>query len=317
MSRGGELNILQRIMLEIVWAGCWLIGRLPHFVQFRILAPSLRFIIYRILRYRVKVVRMNLNNSFPERSDDERVEICDKFYTTLSEVMISTMALSNKSSYRNMFRENPSRMKGDMYCMRDEYNDESWIALTAHFGLWEYMLFWSTFSNQRLLAVYHPLENRVFEELFKRLRNHHKVETIPSKESLRFAMRHKKTYLGESYLLGLIADQNPPNRPQSHWYNFLGQDTIFFDGGEKIALKINLPVRFIYQRRLSPGRYEMHYHMIWDGEEQVEPNEITSRYVAMLESVIREQPEMWLWSHRRWKAKRRLQQNDESSDVVQ
>ena len=35
--------------------------------------------------------------------------------------------------------------------------------------------------------------------------------------------------------------------------------------------------------------------------EEVEPNEITRRYVVALESMIREHPELWLWSHKRWK----------------
>ncbi len=311
MSRRSELNIAQRIVLELVWGSCWITGRLPHFVQFRILAPALCFFIYRVLHYRVAVTKMNLSKSFPDRSEAERNKICDNFYTTLSEVMVSTMGLSNDNAYRNMFRKDPERFTGDVFELREAVNDKSWVALTAHFGLWEYMLFWSKFSNQRLLAVYHPLENPIFDELFKRLRRHHKVETIPSKESLRFAMRHKTSYLGESYLLGLIADQNPPHRMDSHWHRFLNQDTIFFDGGEKIALKIGLPVRFIYQHRIAPGRYEMCFKTIWDGEEEVAPNVITSRYVAMLESIIEESPELWLWSHRRWKAKRKSPKSDE------
>ncbi|MFI3269070.1 MAG: lysophospholipid acyltransferase family protein [Rikenellaceae bacterium] len=311
MSRSENLNLLQRIVLEMVWGLCWVIGRLPHFVQFRMLAPALRFVIYRLIGYRKTVVIKNLHNSFPEKSEAEIRAICGRFYTILSEVMVSSMGLSNKRSYRNMFPKNRAHFEGDIYDILDIAANDSWIALTAHFGLWEYMLFWSTFSNQRLMAVYHPLENPIFEELFKRLRGHHKVEPIPSSESLRFAMRNRKVYKGESYLLGLIADQNPTRRPDPYWHTFLNQDTVFFNGGEKIARKIGLPVRFIYQHRLSAGQYEMCYKPIWDGIEEVEPNEITSRYVAMLEQAINEQPEMWLWSHKRWKAKRPKVESDE------
>ncbi len=311
MSRTTNLNLLQRIVLEVVWGICWVIGRLPHFVQFRLLAPALRFVIYNLIGYRKAVTLKNLRNSFPDKSEAEISAICDKFYTILSEVMVSSMALSNKRSYRNMFPTGRAHFDGDVSDLQDDVAGESWIALTAHFGLWEYMLFWSTFSDQRLMAVYHPLENPIFEELFKRLRGHHKVEPIPSSESLRFAMRNRKVYKGESYLLGLIADQNPTRRQNPYWHNFLNQDTVFFNGGEKIALKIGLPVRFIYQHRLGAGQYEMRFKRIWDGVEEVAPNEITLRYVAMLEGVISETPEMWLWSHKRWKAKRPKVESDE------
>ncbi|MFR9555685.1 MAG: lauroyl acyltransferase, partial [Rikenellaceae bacterium] len=77
--------------------------------------------------------------------------------------------------------------------------------------------------------------------------------------------------------------------------------TIFFAGGEKIALNLNLPVYFIYQTRVGRGRYEFGYELIHDGVESVEPYEITRRYVEKLEAVIRANPHLWLWSHRRWK----------------
>ena len=104
--------------------------------------------------------------------------------------------------------------------------------------------------------------------------------------------------------LCLIADQNPPKRPDSHWFRFLNQDTIFFDGGEKLALRCHLPVYFVRMDRLRRGRYEMSFVPLYDGVEEVAPNEITERYVRELERVICEQPELWIWSHRRWKHKR-------------
>lgn len=57
-------------------------------------------------------------------------------------------------------------------------------------------------------------------------------------------------------------------------------------------------------RRVQRGRYEMSFEQIYDGEEQVPAYEITERYVRRLEAMIREQPELWMWSHRRWKHKR-------------
>ncbi len=305
-----RLNIWQRIGLELIWAFCCAVGALPHFVQFRILAPVLKFLLYRVLRYRQRVVIQNIQNSFPERSEAEQREVCSGFYTTLSEIIVSTLALTNKRAYHTIIPEQPTRFEGDTYDLRETIATRSWIALTAHFGLWEYMLFWSTFSNQRLLAVYHTLKSAIFEELFKRLRGHHKVEPVPSKETLRLVMRHGATYRDESYLLGLIADQSARDQSQRNWHTFLNQDTIFFDGGEKIAMRLNLPVKFIGQHRLAPGRYEMYSRTIWDGEESIEPGEITSRYVKMLEEAIREQPELWLWSHKRWKAKRKVDQTE-------
>ncbi len=302
-QKSRRLNWYERILLALLWSFCWLFGRLPHFVQFHIVARAIKFVFYYLIHYRQRVIDQNLKNSFPEKSAEELRKIRSEFYTYLSEVFVSTFALSNRSSSTNLFPKSGSGMEIAAK-LRDEVRGRSWVALTGHYGLWEYFVFWSTFSDQRLIGVYHTLKSPLFDVLFKRLRRHYKVSPMPANESLRFTLRNGASFRGESYVMGLIADQSPRRLPRSYWHTFLGQDTIFYDGGEKIAMRSKLPVYFIFQQRVSRGRYSFGYRLIWDGVEEVEPNEITRRYVAMLEDVIRLNPSLWLWSHRRWKAKR-------------
>ena len=189
---------------------------------------------------------------------------------------------------------------------RAAVHGRDWIALSAHYGCWEYSSYWGLYErSQMLVAVYHPLRSVVMEELYQRLRNSDCAMTVPMKDCLRFYLRNRERGVdGKNLVMGLIADQNPPKRPDSHWFRFLNQDTIFFDGGEKLALRCGLPVYFVRMRRVRRGRYEMSFEQIYDGEEQVPAYEITERYVRRLEAMIREQPELWMWSHRRWKHKR-------------
>ncbi len=313
MAKSEKLTILERISLELLWGFCWFIAIMPHFVQFRIISPVVRFVTYHLLHYRRTVVDHNLLLCFPELSQRERNAIRSDFYTYLCETIVSTLALARSSSMSSMFprHEYPkpeSKSYGQPLSVSDvraHFQSESVVVLTAHFGLWEYMLFMSLYVDRALLAVYHPLKNRVFDELFKRLRNHGKVLPLPAKEMIRFTVRHGKQYNNESYFMGLIADQNPPRLPNSYWHEFFGHQTIFFDGGEKLAKRIGLPVYFAYQCRVEPGRYELLLLPIWDGKEEIADGEITHRYVEFLESVIRENPSLWLWSHRRFKSIKR------------
>ncbi len=156
-----------------------------------------------------------------------------------------------------------------------------------------------------VVAVYHPLRSPVMECLYQRLRNSSYATTVAMHDCVRFYLRHRATGIeGKNMVLGLIADQNPPRRPNSHWFRFLNQDTIFFDGGEKLARRFRLPVYFVRMDRLQRGRYRMSFELLYDGAEEVAENEITERYVRALEQMIRERPELWMWSHRRWKHKR-------------
>ncbi|MDE5708745.1 MAG: lysophospholipid acyltransferase family protein [Alistipes sp.] len=297
-----KLNLLQRLRLESLWGGMRLFAVMPYWFKYRIAGSFLFFLLCYVLRYRSKVVRTNLRNSFPEKSERELRTIRRRFYRTLAEIFVDTVDLAHCSrrKARRMlviegFEEHRERVLG-----RD------WIAMLAHFGCWEYCSFWGLYEpTQKVVAVYHPLHDPVMECLYLRLRNSSYATTVAMKECVRFYLRHRETgFEGKHMGLGLIADQNPPRRPNSHWFSFLNQDTIFFDGGEKLALKFRLPVYFTRMERLGPGRYRMSFEMIYDGVEEVAENEITERYVRHLEAMIRERPELWMWSHRRWKHKR-------------
>jgi KDO2-lipid IV(A) lauroyltransferase len=85
---------------------------------------------------------------------------------------------------------------------------------------------------------------------------------------------------------------------------FLHQDTPVFLGTEKIAKKLKYPVIYITVKRPKRGFYTIHSTLLFDHPEQTSENEISEIHTRQLEKDIREQPEIWLWSHRRWKHKR-------------
>ena len=224
------------------------------------------------------------------------------FYRTLAEIFVDTVNMAHMG-------EEKARTVLTVKGFDEHYkavHGRDWIAMTAHFGCWEYCSYWGLYErSQMLVAVYHPLRSKVMERLYQRLRNYENSMTVAMKDSLRFYLRNRECGVdGKNLVMGLIADQNPPRRPDSHWFRFLNQDTIFFDGGEKLALRCKLPVYFVRMDRLRRGRYQMSFEPIYDGEEQVAEYEITERYVRKLEAMIREHPELWMWSHRRWKHKR-------------
>ncbi|MFR9523265.1 MAG: lysophospholipid acyltransferase family protein [Rikenellaceae bacterium] len=298
MTTKSKLSFWQRVAIEIIWFWCRVISITPRWFRYYVLADIIYFFVYKCRRYRVKVVDKNLENSFPTKSAEERAKIRKAYYHYLAEVVVSTISLAGGDTHKTILHSDDNHSIEEL---KVETEGKSWVALTAHYGLWEYLIFWAQFADQSLIAVYHPLENKVFDQLYRRFRSYKNVVPVPLKETVRFCLEHKDGLNGRNFVVGLIADQNPPRRPNSHWLSFLNQQSIFFDGGEKIALKLNLPVYFIYQRRLGRGKYCLEYKLIYDGVEEVETNEITSRYVKMLEQLIEETPHLWLWSHKRWK----------------
>ncbi len=298
-----ELNIAQRLWLEFLWSCSRLFAVMPYWFKYYVVENLIFFLLRYLIRYRMHVVMSNLRNSFPEKSDAEIAAIRNGFYWTLAEVAVNTINLAHMTSKKRHSLVQFSDVSNLSKSMRDC----DWIALTAHFGCWEYYSFWGDFyPSQMVVAVYHPLRSAVIEELYRRLRNYDNCTTVAMKECLRFYLRNREQGIdGKRLAVGLIADQNPPKRPDSHWFRFLNQDTIFFDGGEKLALRCHLPVYFATMHRTRRGCYRVSFELIYDGEESVAPYEVTERYVRRLEQEISEHPELWMWSHRRWKHKRK------------
>ena len=297
-----ELTPMQRIGLESLWLGARVFAAMPYWFKYYVVENLIFVLLRYCLRYRMKVVKTNLRNSFPEKDERELAVIRRRFYRTLAEIFVDTINLAGLTPEKG---RSLLTVKG-LEEQKERVGGRDWIAMTSHFGCWEYCSFWGLYDpTQIVVAVYHPLRSRIVEAFYQRLRNGDYATTVAMKESLRFYLRNRAGGIGgRNLVMGLIADQNPPRRPDSRWFRFLNQDTIFFDGGEKLALRCQLPVYFVKMERLRRGRYEMSFELIYDGKEEVAEYEITQRYVRMLEAEIRRRPELWMWSHRRWKHKR-------------
>lgn len=297
-----KLNIAQRVWLEFLWLASRIFAVMPYWFKYYIVENFIFVMLCHVLHYRRRVVAENLRNSFPEKTEQERRRIARRFYRTLAEIVVDTVNMAHMSEEK----ARTVLTVRDLEKHRAEVGGRDWIAMLAHYGCWEYGSFWGLYEpSQIVVAVYHPLRSAVMECLYQRLRNFRFATTVAMKECLRFYLRNRETGIdGRRLALGLIADQNPPRRPDSHWFRFLNQDTIFFDGGEKLAVRCRLPVYYARMERIHRGRYELVFERIYDGTEQVAEYEITERYVRKLEEAIRSAPELWMWSHRRWKHKR-------------
>lgn len=297
-----KLNGAERLLVEAAWGAMKLFAWLPYLFKYYVVQELLYVVLRFVLRYRRRVVDDNLRNAFPEKSDAGRAAIRRGFYRTLAEVMVDTLDLASMNPRKARRRLGVKGLESHAAAVRGR----DWIAMLAHYGCWEYCSLWGLYEpSQLVVGVYHPLRNRVMGTLFERLRNSSYAVAVPMDESLRFYLRNRERGVGgRNLVMGLIADQRPSRRPDSHWIDFLNQETIFYEGGGRLAERCGLPVYFVRMERTRRGCYEMAFDLIYDGKEPVAEYEITERYARNLEAMIRRRPELWMWSHRRWKHKR-------------
>lgn len=285
---------LNRLQVNLLWASSKLVGALPRFIQNGI-SDALCFIFHRIVRYRLRVVRMNLANSFPERSLNELRDIEKKFYAHLADVILETFIIPSFD-----VDEMKRRM---IYAGTEEFekniDGKIAIAAVAHYGSWEYTIGYSLQSSHGTYGVYHPLKSKVMDEYYKCCRSRFKCVPLPmasvAKQMILDTRAKRET------IYALIADQTPPRGIIKNRFMFLNQPTAFFAGIERLALQYKIPVFFLDIKKVKRGYYTAEFIPIYDGVESVEENIITKRYVSNLERMILREPALWMWSHKRWK----------------
>lgn len=293
----------------IYWL-CKLVGYLPTWFLYYVLADVIYFIIYHIVRYRVKVTRMNLENSFPEKTQSELRRIERKFYRHLAEVFVDTIDLTSIGS-----KEFGKRWVMKEGSERIDTGGRSWIGAIAHYGSWEYFISYAKQNpGYETIGVYKPLHDEAFDLFYRRMRSRLGVTPVAMGNLIRHILTNNKN--GVPMTIGLIADQTPPHFDINRWFEFLNQPTAFYHGLEKLAVRFGMPVYFVHIEKPRRGHYIYSYEEIYDGVEPVAEFEVTARYAKHLEDMIRERPELWMWTHKRWKHKPKNEPFKDSENVT-
>lgn len=274
------------------------ISKLP-FPLLYALSDFLSLILQYLVGYRKKVIRTNLRKAFPEKPEQEIRRIVRAFYRHFCDISLET---AKAWSMTEAEFDKRVVISGKEYLDNLYADGKSVILLGMHYNNWE----WSAWSQKLLkykyLVVYNPVRgNPMFEEYLLTMRERWGAQTIPVHKSARVILDFHN--LNQPVCLALGGDQRPPT-VSKYWTLFMNQEACFNSGPVKIAQRTNQPVVFLHTRKLKRGYYEMKFIPMFDNPKEHSEEEILLAYVRLMEECIREAPEYYLWSHKRWKQQR-------------
>ena len=284
---------------SVKFAPFYLLSLLPFWIIFGI-SYFAYFLLFVVFGYRKKVVYQNLKNSFPNKSEAEIHVDAKSFYKHFCEVFLESVKLltipSKQIKKRYSFK-NPDLLE-------KFYNQKkSLIIYAAHFGNWEWMTSLQLQTKYQMYSFYQKQSNGYFNDFMIHVRERFGNLCIESQSGFKVLLQNtKQKNLTITYVVG---DQSPMTNSTMHWTNFLNQDTAFLVGADRMAKKCNQQLIYPHITQDKKGYYEIEFKVIAMGSD-IEPIEI---YANLLQKNIEEQPELWLWSHRRWKRKRNLTTN--------
>ena len=276
----------------------WIITLLPLPVLY-VFSDFLYLVLYYVVSYRRNVVATNLKNSFPEKTDKELKVIEKKFYRHLSDLLIETFKSTHMTRANQKKRFTYSNLE-IIDKLREEKRDI--IAIMGHYNNWEWPTLLPYYLKYKTIIIYKPLQNKYFNRFINNHRSEHGIVLTPTSQVIREIINYRKKDINTVSVF--ISDQIPSKGDIKYWTTFLNQDTAVFTGAGKIASKYDMAIVFFHVQKVIRGYYNLNIELLFDHTEGLTEEVITEKHVRRLEEIIKEKPEYWIWSHRRWKHKK-------------
>jgi len=250
-----------------------------------------------VIKYRVKVVKANLERCFPDKSPEEITAYTKAFYLNLADITLESIkgnSLSAKELVKRYQYKNPEKLR--------EYAEKNidLLLISSHYTNWEWMsLVWASQMKAKSHAIYKPLSNKPLDNFLKRIREKKGMDMLDMHDAGKTIKEIRGK--GGPNIFIFISDQSPAAIHKAHWVDFFGIKTAFLHGLSQFAKVFNLPVFYYDVQRVKRGYYEVSFKLLTDEPRILQSEEITALFAQNLEAVIRKYPPTWLWSHKRWK----------------
>ncbi len=286
---------MQRLVYLLVYPLLWLVSILPFRVLY-VKSTFLFILIYYIFGYRKKVVKGNLALVFPEKTESEINSIAKKFFQHFCDLIfetIKTLTISEAELRKRFQVENLEIL--DPYFEKDR----SILVSAGHYANWEWSCLLSKMMPHQAYAVYKPLDNPYFDGLVKRIRERFGGTIVSNKQIVIDLFRSSKK--GIKTATYILSDQTPKQGNFKHRDTFMGIDVPVFTGTEELAKRLDFAVMYFKVKKVKRGYYSSAFVPLADNPKEYPDFEITRMFLNELEKQIRETPEHYLWSHKRWK----------------
>ena len=290
---------MQFLVYILVYPLLWLISILP-FRLFYFFSDFVFFVLFYVVGYRKKVVFENLSRAFPDKPEEEIKKIQKDFYRHMCDMfleMVKTLNLTKeelKERYKII----------NIEVLQDIVKEKSVLIVCSHYANWEWNVSINNYVNAKGYAVYQKIGNSYFDDLIKKIRAKWNTTLITQQETVKTVYRNVQNEVISAY--GMVSDQSPQVKRAQYWSEFMGVKVPIFNGPESMARKLDLAVVFLKVSKVKRGYYQAEFMPITTAGSTTKKHQITDQFLRLTEDQIREKPEYYLWTHKRWKHRNKV-----------
>ncbi len=246
-----------------------------------------------------RIADVNLQIAFPRMPASERRRIARRSFQMVAQNVLEVSRLRGltRSSIISLVEYDPD--SGWENFQDAVARKKPILYLTGHFSAWELLPAAHALYGNPLSFVTRPLDNPRLERFLFRARQASGNTVISKKNSVRQILETLKA----SGAVGILMDQNTD--PQEGLFvDLFGLPAATTTGVALFALRTDATVLPGYLTPFHKGRYRIKFlpplELIRTGDRNRDVEENTRMFNRVLEGIIREQPEAWLWGHKRW-----------------
>lgn len=286
---------MQLLLFSIVYPIVWLISRLPMRILY-FFSDIFFLILYYLVGYRKKVVEANIKMAFPEKNDSEVKKISKKFFRHFVDLIfesVKAFTISEKEILKRYKYKNPELIN------EIAAKGKSIALVGAHQANWEWSINLPLVLNINVAGAYTKLGNKYFEKKIKESRMKFGITGFKTSETVKGIHKDYMNKIQSLYIL--LSDQSPQVHKTHYWTEFMGVKVPIHTGAEMLAKKYDFVVVNYVAKKIKRGYFETHFELITENPKEFDNYQITDKYLKITEKNIKDQPEFYLWSHKRFK----------------
>ena len=243
------------------------------------------------------IIRKNINFAFPNINSSDEKKIIKGMWSNYGRTFAEYVFL-NKFSKNSP--EQLISIQGKDILDKIKEKNESVVFVSGHFANFELMAMQLSNHDINLSAIYRPLNNIFLNPLMEYLR----IKYIcPSQiKKGRAGMREILKKIQEKHSIALMIDQRVTEGEKVLFFNQPAYTTTI---PAQIALKFRSKIVPISLKRTSDVKFNMVVEKPIDVERSENQNkdilDISIKLNSVMENMIKNNPDQWIWSHNRWK----------------
>ena len=290
-----------KISHGLEYIALWTLAKTVQIIPGRladVIAVGIGKLAYYILTSRRKIAEDNLRRAFPGELSEKRITEIVK--TVFVNIARTTIAFARQPVFKKEdFLRSVVSVKGSEYIDKALREGHGAMMVTGHYGNWELFGRWLPSAGYPTDFLMGHQHNEKVNDLFVSFRKTEGLGLIP----VGVASRHVLKSLKANRLIGVASDQHAASGGVV--VNFMGRPASTPKGPAAFAVKVGSPIIFGYLVREKYNQYRIEFfppiYPPNSGDTENDINQMTQKYASILESLIRRNPEEWMWTHRRWK----------------